>query len=163
MTTFDQSLPIGDRIRIAYQAARARSGAWDACDKKFAALNGRLGAIQGELGSGLPGAARQALERQRVDLLEDAEEFFVRVRDADERDLACALRPPSPRSPLLSVDFPGMLLAELERGGISVEVRGSRLAVSPAKSLTASQRDRLFQFKKEIIAEIERRRDVEVF
>ncbi|WP_155467932.1 hypothetical protein [Acetobacter pasteurianus] len=166
MTQLNANLSIEDRVAIAYKEARARGhDLFRVLDPRFNLLRQRMGIYYREQHSGDAVRAKMAKEQYDKEMKE-AEAFFISVRNAPENELAAivfanaAFTNASPDQRQQSHESISDLVERLMAKGISFEViRPGNLILFPAAKLTEQDRRVVMPRKKEIMAEIERRRD----
>lgn len=161
MTQLNANLSIEDRVAIAYKEARARGhDLFRVLDPRFNLLRQRMGIYYREQRSGDAVRAKMAKEQYDKEMKE-AEAFFISVRNAPENELAAIVfANASPDQRQQSHESISDLVERLMAKGISFEViRPGNLILFPAAKLTEQDRRVVMPRKKEIMAEIERRRD----
>ncbi len=158
MTDTNAGLPIEDRVRIAYQEARKKPNApWQALDGAWKKLAGSLHSYQVMINSDLSDRPRAEQIKQKA--YEDAEAFFARVLSMDPRQFHTLTPMNAAPAPSAEQKAAGWV-DRLTRQGITLEVmRPSKLVISPASRLKQQDRDAIVPLKKEIMAEVERRKD----
>ncbi|MGG6429436.1 hypothetical protein ACQ5TV_05575 [Acetobacter ghanensis] len=158
MTDTNSILPIEDRVRIAYQEARRRPNApWQALDGAWKRLGGALHSYNVMMNSDL--SDRRQAERVKENAYETAEAFFNYVLNMDPGQFHTLT--PMSKAPSLSPEQRAAHWVDtLMRKGIILEVvRPAKLVISPASQLKQQDRDAIVPLKKEIMAEVERRKD----
>lgn len=158
MTDTNSILPIEDRVRIAYQEARRRPNApWQALDGAWARLGGALHSYKVMMNSDL--SDRRQAEQVKENAYATAEAFFNHVLNMDPSQFHTLI--PMSRAPILSPEQRAAHWVDtLTRKGILLEVvRPAKLVISPASQLKQQDRDAIVPLKKEIMAEVERRKD----
>ncbi|QOF94225.1 hypothetical protein IFJ82_09700 [Novacetimonas hansenii] len=158
MTETNAGLPIEDRVRIAYQEARRRPNSpWQAIDGAWGKLTGALHSYKVMINSDL--SDRRQAEQIRQKAYEEAEAFFTRVQNMDPRQFH-TLTPMNTAPALSAEQMAARWVDNLTRQGIVLEVvRPSKLVISPASRLKQQDRDAIVPLKKEIMSEVERRKD----
>lgn len=147
------------RILAAFHEARKRDGVpYKVIDLKKEQLRSTLSALK-RIEEGTDVKERQKVPELRRKLLEEAEEYFTRVRDMDPRQFNTLIPRVNVPPPSLEQRLSGLVDGLMKRGIVFEVLRPSTLVVSPASKLTQQERDTIVPLKKEIMALIERRKD----